>query len=96
MSESVNQLKEKILPTLKEAGVVRSSLFGSAARGENTKESDIDILVDFKRTPSLFYITGLQQKLEAILKQKVDLLTYAAVNPRLKSYIEKDEIVILK
>lgn len=94
MNDVIYQLKEKIIPILKEAGVVRSSLFGSAARGENAPESDIDILVELGRPMGFFKFVGLQQKLEEVLKKKVDLLTYRSINPRLKEYIERDEILI--
>ena len=58
MKASIKQIKDKALPILKEAGVLRSSVFGSYVRGENKKGSDIDILVDerlgkreFRRLP---------------------------------------------
>lgn len=41
----IAEIKNKILPILKQAGVKRSSLFGSYVRGEETIESDIDILI---------------------------------------------------
>ena len=41
----IDQIKETIVPILKEAGVTRSAIFGSYVAGENTKDSDIDILV---------------------------------------------------
>lgn len=94
MNEAVDQLKEKIIPILKEAGVVRSSFFGSAARGENEPESDVDILVELGQPMGFFKFVGLQQKLEEVFKKKVDLLTYRSVNHRLKEYIERDEILI--
>lgn len=98
MNQSISQLKEKIAPILKEAGVVRSSLFGSFARGENTPESDIDILIEFapEKVMGFFGFIGLQHKLEDILGKKVDLVTYRSINHRLKKYIEKDEILIYR
>lgn len=95
MVASIDQLKEKIVPVLKEAGVVRASFFGSVARGEETPESDIDILVELGKPMGFFGFCHLQNELQDILKKKVDLLTYQSVNPLLKLYIEKDEIRIL-
>lgn len=46
MKVNVDEIKQKALPILKEAGVTRSSLFGSYVRGEQTNDSDIDILVE--------------------------------------------------
>ena len=42
---NVDEIKKKVVPILKEAGVTRSSIFGSYVRGEANKYSDIDILV---------------------------------------------------
>lgn len=94
MTNVMNQFKKKIIPILKEAGVVRSSFFGSVARDEATSESDVDILIELGRSMGFLEFIRLQKKLEAVLKKKVDLLTYRSINPRLKKYIEKDEVVI--
>lgn len=95
--KNIEQIKNKITPILKEAGVVRSSLFGSVVRDEETPESDVDILVEFNedKLPGLFGFIGLQHKLEDVLDKKVDLLTFQSINPLLKDHIIKDEISIL-
>jgi predicted nucleotidyltransferase len=49
-------------------------LFGSAARGEDSAASDIDLLVEM-RDPSLARIADLEAKLEALLGRRVDILT---------------------
>lgn len=90
MKITINQIKKKAIPILKEAGVTRSALFGSYVRGEEHKDSDIDILVDFPRGKSLLDLVRLQRKLQETLGKEVDLLTYNAVNPLLKNYIQKD------
>ena len=63
-------------------------IFGSYARNEQTKESDLDILVNFGETISLLDIIGLEQELSEKLGVKVDLLTERAVHPKIKKYIE--------
>ncbi len=90
----IQNIKAKIVPILKEEGVLCSSIFGSFARGENNPESDVDILVELGKPTGFFGFVGLQQKLEEVLGIKVDLLTYRSINPRLKKYIEQDEILI--
>lgn len=94
MNKSISQLKEKIIPILKEAGVVRSSLFGSVAREEDVLDSDVDILIELGPPMGFFKFVGLQYKLEDVLHKKVHLLTYKSINHRLKKYIERDEISI--
>ena len=69
-------------------------IFGSYARNEQTKESDLDILVNFGETISLLDIIGLEQELSEKLGIKVDLLTERAVHPKIKKYIEEDLIIL--
>lgn len=91
----IRTIKIKIRPILKKAGVKKAQLFGSHARGEAKKNSDIDILVQMKPSSTLFDLVDLEDKLEEKLEKKVDLLTFKAVNPLLKKYIESDTIDIL-
>lgn len=87
--------KRKVVPLLKEAGVTRSSLFGSYVRGENRKNSDIDILVDLPRGKSLFDLIDLQMKLEETLGRKIDVVTYRSLHPLLKDRILSEQVQIL-
>lgn len=68
---------------VKEIGV-----FGSVARGEQNSQSDIDILVDFKKPIGIFDFIRLEDYLSKLLNSKVDLVTKTG----LKSLI-KDEIL---
>ncbi len=95
MKTNIKQIRDKVLPILKEAGVSRSSIFGSYVRGENKKGSDIDILVDLPRGKSLFDLVGLKLKLEEVLRNKVDIGTYNSIYPLLKDHILKEQIQIL-
>lgn len=71
----------------------RIYLFGSHARGEEKKNSDVDLIVEMKK-PMGFEFFGLIGKLEDKLGKKVDLLTEDAVDKRLKPYIDKDKILL--
>ncbi|NCO25041.1 nucleotidyltransferase family protein [Candidatus Parcubacteria bacterium] len=92
--KKITEIKAKILPILKKNDVVRASIFGSFARGEEKKRSDIDMLVELDKKHSLLDLIGIKYEIEDVLKRKVDLLTYGGVNPRLEKYIYKDEIKI--
>lgn len=92
---NIDYIKKKALPILKEAGVTRSSLFGSYVRGEQRNQSDIDILVDFPEGKSLFDFIRLQLKLEDALHKKVDLITYTGIKPRLRERILSEQVPIL-
>jgi predicted nucleotidyltransferase len=65
-------------------------IFGSYARGEATAESDVDVLIRFRRPKSLIAIVRLERELTAIIGRKVDLLTEASLSPYLRPYIARD------
>jgi len=94
MMKKITKIKEKILTILKKNDVIKTSIFGSFARGEDKKGSDLDMLVEFNKPKGMFHRIGLKYELEKILGKKVDLLTYNAINPLLKEYIYKDEVKI--
>jgi len=87
-------LVRKITPVLRRHRVKRSSLFGSYARGEQKKGSDVDILIEPPKGMTLFGLAGLKLELEKKLGMKVDVLTYDGVSPRLKNYIEQEAVRI--
>ncbi|MEK7400395.1 MAG: nucleotidyltransferase family protein [Candidatus Poribacteria bacterium] len=68
-------------------------IFGSYARGEQTPESDIDILVDFSEIPGLEFV-NLAKLLERLLDEKVDLVSRGAIRPDRWKYIEEDIIYV--
>jgi len=70
--------------------VKRLGLFGSFARNEPAKGSDIDILVEFQEPISLFKFIDLENHLGKILEKKVDLVSKKALKPRLKKQILKE------
>ena len=94
MTMTIQIIKKQILPILKRQGVIKAALFGSTARGEDKKRSDIDILVKLEKGKSLFDFVGLKLELEKKLGKKVDLVTYRAIKPRLKDIILRDEKII--
>ena len=91
-----SEIKKIILSYLKDYEPLKIGIFGSFARGENTKESDIDILVEFKESPTLLTLIRLENDLSGILGIKVDMVTTGAIkNKRIKKSIKKDLIKIL-
>lgn len=95
MKANIEDVKSKVVPILKSAGVTSSSIFGSYAHGNNKEDSDIDILVELPKDKTLFDFIDLQFKLEGALGKKVDLGEYSTIKPRLKSYILNNQIQIL-
>ncbi len=91
--ENINEIKRKIVRVLKKNGVARAGIFGSYARGEQKKNSDIDILIEFN--DSLLTLIGIEMELERALRRKVDLLTYGGIHPLLKKIILNEEVKII-
>ena len=91
--DELDRLKPLLAKVLKSHGIKRAGIFGSYARGEQKKKSDIDILI--KYNGSLLKLVGLEIELERILKKKVDLLTYGGINHLLRERILKEEIRII-
>ena len=78
--------------------VLRAWLFGSYARGEQTPDSDVDILVVFdqengKRVSLLKHI-GIALGLEDLIGKKVDLITEGTLLPFAQETAEKDKVLI--
>jgi predicted nucleotidyltransferase len=69
-------------------------IFGSMARGEAKKKSDIDLLVRFSKRKSLLAVVRLECELSEALGRKVDLLTESAISPYLRERILKEMRVV--
>ena len=88
IQEDVIQRLKNLNPQLnKNFGVSRLGVFGSYARGEEQKNSDIDVLVEFNKPMNLFEFSRLKSFLSDQLGIKVDLVTPGALKPLIKDQI---------
>ncbi|MHB1252780.1 MAG: nucleotidyltransferase family protein [Candidatus Humimicrobiaceae bacterium] len=69
-------------------------IFGSFVRGQQSKKSDIDILVEFSEPIGFFEFLDLEEYLEKILKNKVDLVSKKALKPNIGKHIIEEVILI--
>lgn len=82
-----DRLKEnraEILRIAERHGARNLRVFGSVARGEDDRESDIDILVEMAPGRSLMDLGGLWSDLNSLLGVKVDLVTEKGLKKRIK------------
>lgn len=90
--------KEKMSQIIKEIliqnGADFVALFGSFALGEEKEESDVDILVNFKKPISLFDHAGIELDLENKIGKKVDLITEKSLSKYIRPFI-MNELVTL-
>ncbi len=88
------KIREKIrkqFPLLREKYHVKKiGIFGSFARGEQEKGSDLDVLVEFETPVSFFDFIRLENFLTHALRKKVDLVSKRAVKPAVKKEIFKE------
>ena len=75
---------------LRRHGVTNPELFGSAARGDDREDSDVDILVDFQPGTSIIDIIGIQRELEDLLGVPVDLVPSNGLKERVRSGAASD------
>lgn len=94
----IKNIKEKLKKSeqfLKERfSVKKIGIFGSYSRGEQTKKSDIDILVEFIEEPSLFEFMDLEDYLKKLLRTKIDLVMKDSLKPYIGKHILEEVIYI--
>lgn len=73
-------------------GVKDVAVFGSVARDEAGRANDIDLLVDFAARPDFDRYMDLEFILEGLLRRRVDLVTRAALKPRMRPIVEREAI----
>lgn len=74
--------------------VKKIGVFGSYVRGEQEKDSDLDILVEFEGRIGLFKFMDLEEYLEDLFKTKVDLVSKKALKPRIGQNILSEVVMI--
>ena len=98
--EQVLAILRKHEPELRASGVEQLSIFGSAARGDATADSDLDVVVRFSRAASqegFAYFGGLaalSRRLCEILGRHVDIVAEPIRKERLRRNIEKDAVLV--
>jgi uncharacterized protein len=81
------------LPELREKySVSYIGIFGSYIRGEETKDSDLDILVEFDKIPGLLKYIELEYYLSDLLGVKVDLVTRTGLKQNVRKHILNEVI----
>jgi predicted nucleotidyltransferase len=83
-------LRQDILRAAAKHGARNLRVFGSAARGEDRADSDLDLLVEMEPGRSLLDLVALGQDLETLLERKVDGLTDTSVHPAIRPHILAD------
>jgi uncharacterized protein len=89
--EILKKHEEQIKKTF---SVKKIGVFGSTVTGEAYERSDIDILVEFRKSVDFFEFLELQYYLEELFNRKVDLVTPDALKPYIKDKILKEVVYV--
>ncbi len=94
-ANDIKSISKLIIPILKRNDIVKAGIFGSFARGEAKKSSDVDILIKFKKEKSLLDVVRIERELSEKLGRKVDLVNYGIIHPKLKKQILQEEVSVI-
>lgn len=90
----VNILSEQKKELEKKYPISKMALFGSYARGDYNKHSDIDVLVEFNDRIDGFDYIRIAHHLEDVFRQKIDLVSRKGIKPAYLPYVEKNLIYV--
>jgi len=91
---AIQDIEKTVIEILSKHDAARIGIFGSWARGDADTESDLDVLVDFKKIKSLLTLVRIERELSEALGVKVDLLTEKSISPHLIDRIRADLRII--
>ncbi len=87
--------REDIRSLADKYGIQKLAVFGSFARGEQTADSDIDILAEWKTPPGLGRYMGFIEDMEALAGRKVDIATPKSLHWYIRDRVLKEARAIL-
>ena len=93
---TTQKMTETIAEYFKTQPVLKAWLFGSFARGEETADSDVDILIVPDKMVGLFKLSGMHLDLQDMLHVPIDLVTEKGLMPFARESVDRDKILIYK
>ncbi len=96
VEEATAILREHKAEVVQKYHVSQIGIFGSFVRGEQRRQSDIDIIVEFdqRNIPGLIKFIEMERHLEKLLRKKVDLVRKGGIRPELRKSILKEVVYI--
>ena len=74
--------------------ITELGIFGSYARGEQTQDSDVDVLIDYEKAPTLFELVNLRDFLRDLIGLPVDIVTKKGLKPRIRDQVLSEVIYL--
>jgi len=94
MDGIMRMLREHLPEMQRQYGVRSIGIFGSYVRSEEKRRSDLDILVEYDRVPTLFEFVRLERYLSKQLGVKVDLVMKASLKPNVGRRILEEVVPV--
>ena len=79
--------QEGLAKVCRDSGIARLRMFGSAARGEDRPDSDVDLIADFAAPVGFFEVIRAEDRLADFFGRRVDLLTEGAISPFIRDNV---------
>ena len=86
--------REDVLEVAQRHGVTSIRVFGSVARGEESADSDIDLLITTGPKVSPWFPAGLILELEQLLGRHIDIVTESGLNPLLRDQVLSEAVAL--
>ena len=86
--------REDVLEVAQRHGVTSIRVFGSVARGDESAESDIDLLITTGPKVSPWFPAGLILELEQLLGRHIDIVTESGLNPLLRDQVLSEAVAL--
>ena len=84
------KFKKQLNEICRQNGIAMLAVFGSVARGEDTPESDVDLLIKLKKPVGLIEFIRLEDKFVEVFGRKVDLATEESLHPLIRQNVLSD------
>jgi predicted nucleotidyltransferase/DNA-binding XRE family transcriptional regulator len=92
LGRRLRRRRRAVLDVADRYGAANVRVFGSVARGEDTAQSDVDLLVDLHSGIGLVGLAGLARELSQLLGAPVDVVPADGLKPRVKANVEAEAI----
>lgn len=93
-SEALQLYREDIRRIVEQHHAKNPKVFGSVLVGEDTEDSDLDLLVDPTSQTTLFDIAGIQNQLQKLLQVSVDVLTPKALPEKFRARVLQEAVPV--
>ncbi|MBN1508941.1 MAG: nucleotidyltransferase family protein [Sedimentisphaerales bacterium] len=92
LRQLIEEKRDDILNVAAKHGACNLRVFGSAARGDDRPDSDVDFLVEVGETTSSWFPAGLILDLEQVLGRRVEIVTDEGLNPHVRDRVLREAV----